>query len=107
MSAVCDYQKYNINSDIDIVKLKDSIGLAVPTSITNKVIDHLSLYQLRSDIKIKNSNKKYTAIAVNIKSLPSKSHLDLFTLIDNLEKKALIATNKSKKQDYVEIYGEN
>ena len=104
-SAICNI-KGRVISTCNIVKLKDSIGLAVPTSITNKVIDHLSLYQLRSDIKIKNSNKKYTAIAVNIKSLHSKSHLDLFTLIDNLEKKALIATNKSKKQDYIEIYGD-
>ena len=96
-SAICNI-KGRVISTCNIVKLKDSIGLAVPKSITNKVIDHLSLYQLRSDIKIKNSNKKYTAIAVNIKNLNSKSHSDLFTLIDNLGKKGLIATNNSKKK---------
>ena len=104
-SAICNI-KGRVISTCNIVKLKDSIGLAVPKSITNKVIDHLSLYQLRSDIKIKNSNKKYTAIAVNIKNLNSKSHSDLFTLIDNLGKKGLIATNNSKKKDYTEIYGD-
>ena len=104
-SAICNI-KGRVISTCNIVKLKDSIGLAVPKSITNKVIDHLSLYQLRSDIEIKNSNKKYTAIAVNIKNLNSKSHSDLFTLIDNLGKKGLIATNNSKKKDYTEIYGD-
>ena len=51
-SAICNI-KGRVISTCNIVKLKDSIGLAVPTSMTNKVIDHLSLYQLRSDIKIK------------------------------------------------------
>ena len=74
-SAICNI-KGRVISTCNIVKLKDSIGLAVPKSITNKVIDHLSLYQLRSDINIKNSNTKYMAIAVNIKSSHSKSHLD-------------------------------
>ena len=104
-SAICNI-KGRVISTCNIVKLKDSIGLAVPKSITNKVIDHLSLYQLRSDIKIKNSNTKYMAIAMNIKSSHSKSHLDLLVLIDNLKKKELIATNKSKKEAYVEIYGD-
>ena len=74
------------------------------------------MYQLISDIKIKKSNKKYTAIAVNIKSLNSKSHLDLFTLIDNLGKKGSINVkkdlhnflkNKKKIKEVVNLNGDS
>ena len=70
------------------------------------VINSVGALHHLTDIKIKNSNTKYMAIAVNIKSSHSKSHLDLLVLIDNLKKKELIATNKSKKEAYVEIYGD-
>jgi folate-binding protein YgfZ len=90
-----------------LLALQDSIGLVVPASLVDAIVQRLMMYRLRSDVSIEKSDQEWTCIAVS--GAEDLERLDRAGLLPDANaacsSKALIAVDYSDTDRFVEIYG--
>ncbi len=90
-----------------LLALEDSIGLVVPTSLIDAVIQKLTVYRLRSDVSIERTSEAWTSLAVG--------EQDAFTQLESAgllpdantacSSHGLISVDYSVAAHFVEIFG--
>jgi len=92
---------------VRLLSLEDSIGLAVPTSLADTVIQKLTMYRLRADVSIERDSEAWTSLAVG--------EQDAFTRLESAgllpdantacSSHGLIAVDYSVADRFVEVFG--
>ena len=90
-----------------LLALPDSIGLALPISLVDAVVQRLTLYRLRSDVGIEAMNEKWAGVAVS--EADAFERLDAAGLLPDASAvcagHGLIAVDYSAADRFVEIFG--
>ena len=90
-----------------LLALPDSIGLALPISLVDAVVQRLTLYRLRSDVSIEAMNEKWAGVAVS--EADAFERLDAAGLLPDASAvcagHGLIAVDYSAADRFVEIFG--
>jgi folate-binding protein YgfZ len=92
---------------IRLLALQDAIGLVVPASLVDAVVQRLTMYRLRSDVSIEKSDEEWTCIAVSAADdIEQLDHAGLLPAANAAcSSKGLIAVDYSTADRFVEIYG--
>ena len=92
---------------VRLLALPDSIGLVVPASLVDSIVQRLTLYRLRADVSIERSKADWAAVAVS--DVDSFAQLDRPGLLPTPNEASsgdgLIAVDYSAADRYVEIFG--
>ena len=90
-----------------LLALQDSIGLALPTSLVDTVVQRLTLYRLRSDVSIEATNEAWACVAVS--DADAFERLDDTGLLPDANAvcagHGLITVDYSVADRFVEIFG--
>ena len=90
-----------------LLALPDSIGLVVPISLVDAVVQRLTLYRLRSDISIEATNEEWAGVAVS--EADAFERLDAAGLLPDANAvcagHGLITVDYSAADRFVEIFG--
>ncbi len=92
---------------IRLLALQDAIGLVVPASLADAVVQRLAMYRLRSEVSIEKASEKWTCVAVSgADDLERLEHAGLLPDANAAcSAKGLIAVDYSAADRFVEIYG--
>jgi folate-binding protein YgfZ len=92
---------------VRLLALQDSIGLVVPTSLVDAVMQRLSLYRLRADVSIERTNEDWACVAVS--EADAFDRLDTAGLLPDANAACsghgLIAVDYSAADRFIEIFG--
>jgi hypothetical protein len=92
---------------VRLLALQDSIGLVVPTSLVDAVMQRLSLYRLRADVSIERTNEDWACVAVS--EADAFDRLDTAGLLPDANAACsghgLIAVDYSAANRFIEIFG--
>jgi folate-binding protein YgfZ len=90
-----------------LLALPDSIGLVLPASLADAVVQRLTMYRLRADVSIERSNEDWTCVAVG--DVGSFEQLDRAGLLPDPDAArsvtGLIAVDYSTADRFVEVFG--
>ena len=99
--------KGRVITTVRLLSLDDSIGLLIPASLVDTVIQKLTMYRLRSDVSIERSGDHWTSIVVSddheIDALAGQGLLPASNAA--CASKGLIAVDVSAAERFVEIFG--
>ncbi len=92
---------------VRLLALQDSIGLVVPTSLVDAVMQRLTLYRLRADVSIERTNEEWACVAVS--EADAFDRLDAAGLLPEANAACsghgLIAVDYSATDRFIEIFG--
>ena len=90
-----------------LLALQDSIGLVVPASLVDAVVQKLTLYRLRSDVSIERADEDWASVAVS--DADAFDRLDAAGLLPDADcarsAHGLIAVDYSAADRFIEIFG--
>jgi folate-binding protein YgfZ len=92
---------------IRLLSLEDSIGLVVPTSLVDIVVQKLTMYRLRSDVSIERATKGWTSVAVGAPAAFERLNGAGLLPAENSAStnQGLIAVDYSVADRFIEIFG--
>ena len=92
---------------VRLLALQDSIGLVVPTSLVDAVMQRLTLYRLRADVSIERTNEAWACVTVS--EADAFDRLDAAGLLPEANAACsghgLIAVDYSATDRFIEIFG--
>jgi hypothetical protein len=92
---------------VRLLALQDSIGLVVPASLVDAVMQRLNMYRLRADVSIERSNEEWVCVVVS--EADSFDRLDAAGLLPEANAACsghgLIAVDYSATDRFIEIFG--
>jgi folate-binding Fe-S cluster repair protein YgfZ len=90
-----------------LLALPDSIGLVVPASLVDTIVQRLTMYRLRSDVSIERSNADWCCVAVS--DADDFEQLESAGLVPEANaacsKHGLVAVDYSLADRFVEVFG--
>jgi len=94
---------------VRLLALQDSIGLVVPTSLVDAVMQRLNMYRLRADVSFERTNEEWACVTVS--ETDAFDRLDAAGLLPNANAACsghgLIAVDYSVTDRFIEIFGFN